>query len=334
MAWHRSCLNVDCVDVLYVPNAPASFLSVKSALQLGIFFIALIVIIKLAITHHHHSNPIKTIAEFRKFISEIEKQPPWRSIAAKHLPIKGSLFCWVMTTPHNHATKAIAINDTWIHECDHGQLFSSAPLQESIPATAVFRNFSDERELLYWKTIYAFQYSWSQISKKFDWYLKADDDAYVFVDNMKHYLAKLNPNEAHYLGFQFRPYLKHGYNSGGVYVLSRAAVKLFVEKAYLNETICPFSEFEDVGIAQCLSALGIYPHDTRDSAGRQRFSAYNFEEMFHGLKDILPEYVPSNMSSGYASVSPELVTLHHALPSELRVVHLVHHHVRKYRVKP
>uniref|UniRef100_A0A914PHW4 Glycoprotein-N-acetylgalactosamine 3-beta-galactosyltransferase 1 n=1 Tax=Panagrolaimus davidi TaxID=227884 RepID=A0A914PHW4_9BILA len=110
----------------------------------------------------------------------------------------------------------------------------------------------------------------------------ADDDSYVFLENLRQYLTKFDPTKPHYLGFRFRPYLKNGYNSGGVYVLSKAAVKLFIENSYLNETLCPYLEFEDVAMAKCLESIDIHPIDTRDEKGRQRFTPYDVDQMFAG----------------------------------------------------
>jgi hypothetical protein len=30
----------------------------------------------------------------------------------------GRIFCWIMTNPKNHATKGIAVRDTWGRHCD------------------------------------------------------------------------------------------------------------------------------------------------------------------------------------------------------------------------
>ena len=37
----------------------------------------------------------------------------------------------------------------------------------------------------------------------FDWYLRADDDAYVLVDNLRAFLKGYNATEEHYLGFKW-----------------------------------------------------------------------------------------------------------------------------------
>lgn len=44
---------------------------------------------------------------------------------------------------------------------------------------------------------------------------------------------------------------EHGFNGGGAgYVLSRAALRLFAEQLFDNETLCPENPYEDVGIAK------------------------------------------------------------------------------------
>lgn len=55
---------------------------------------------------------------------------------------------------------------------------------------------------------------------------------YVVVENLRYVLAQHNSSERLYMGCHFRPYAKNGYMSGGAgYVLSKEAVKAFVEEA-------------------------------------------------------------------------------------------------------
>ena len=130
--------------------------------------------------------------------------------------------------------------------------------------------------------------------------LQADDDTYVIVEHLKAYLSKLNPDEPHYLGYVLKPYLvrqvaytrnkrdftswlqKNGYNSGGAgYVLSNAALKLFDSLLYDNETLCPDNIYEDVGIGACLANIGIFPGDTRNAKGQNRFNTDPPSEIFY-----------------------------------------------------
>ena len=52
------------------------------------------------------------------------------------------------------------------------------------------------------KTLKAFQYVWEHHRDDADWFMKADDDTWVFVDNLRSLLANYDSNKAHFLGTQ------------------------------------------------------------------------------------------------------------------------------------
>ncbi|QQP41194.1 Uncharacterized protein FKW44_015482 [Caligus rogercresseyi] len=55
--------------------------------------------------------------------------------------------------------------------------------------------------------------------------MKADDDTYVIVENLRYLLQNYSSSDPLHFGCRFKPFTKSGYMSGGAgYVLSREAL--------------------------------------------------------------------------------------------------------------
>ena len=107
---------------------------------------------------------------------------------------------------------------------------------------------SESRDNLWGKTKKSFQYVWEHHREEADWFMKADDDTYVIVENLKSMLQDVDPNEPVYYGARFdMSELKEGYMSGGAgYVLSKEALRRFVEDGLPDPKKCePRDEFPD-----------------------------------------------------------------------------------------
>lgn len=184
---------------------------------------------------------------------------------------KVRVLCWVMTRPYNLQSRAHHVRATWSRHCNMVVFMSS---EEDPDFPTVGLGTKEGRDQLYWKTIRAFHYVYEHHASEADWFLKADDDTYVVVDNLRWILSNHNPEEPVYFGKRFKPYTKQGYMSGGAgYVLSKEALKRFVE-GFRTKVCSHTTPVEDLALGQCLEKMGVLAGDSRDTLHRETFHSF------------------------------------------------------------
>ncbi|XP_035169474.1 glycoprotein-N-acetylgalactosamine 3-beta-galactosyltransferase 1-B-like, partial [Oxyura jamaicensis] len=197
--------------------------------------------------------------------------PAVNASEARALQRRVRILCWVMTAPGSLATKARHVRATWARHCDLALFMSSRP-DPDFPAVGL--PVGEGRQQLYWKTIRAFQYVHRHHLGRADWFLKADDDTFVVVANLRWLLAAHSPERPVYFGKRFRPFVRQGYMSGGAgYVLSREALRRFVA-AFASRACTHSSAVEDLALGQCMEKLGVEAGDSRDTRGRETFHPF------------------------------------------------------------
>lgn len=180
------------------------------------------------------------------------------------------VLCWILTGPRNLESRTRHLRAAWAWRCDTVLYMSS--VSSDFPTVEL--NVSEGRENLYWKTIRALQYIHQHHLQDADWFLKADDDTFVVVENLRHLLARYDPEEPLYLGRRFAPFVSQGYMSGGAgYVLSREALRRFV-RGFRSGRCSHFSDIEDMALGRCMESMEVEPVDTRDQLGRHTFHPF------------------------------------------------------------
>ncbi|XP_061076257.1 glycoprotein-N-acetylgalactosamine 3-beta-galactosyltransferase 1-B isoform X2 [Conger conger] len=195
--------------------------------------------------------------------------------AADELYKKVRVLCWVMTGPKNLEKKARHVRATWTRHCNV-VLFMSSVEDPDFPTVGL--GTKEGRDQLYWKTIRAFQYALEKHGDEADWFLKADDDTFVVLENLRWFLANHTPEEPVYFGRRFKPYVKQGYMSGGAgYVLSKEALRRFVE-GFSTKVCAHSSPVEDLALGRCMEKVGVRAGDSRDTLGRETFNPFSPEQ--------------------------------------------------------
>ncbi|XP_018785224.1 PREDICTED: glycoprotein-N-acetylgalactosamine 3-beta-galactosyltransferase 1-like [Bactrocera latifrons] len=200
------------------------------------------------------------------------------------------ILCWVMTTPKNHRTRAIHIKRTWGKHCNR-LLFVTSEYDKELGETVVISEVEDKYDVLWPKMRIAFERIYENYANETDWFFKADDDAYAFIENMRYFLYAYSPEMPIYFGYK----LLYGgrkdevYMSGGSgFVSSREAVRLFVELAIVNKSGCDINNHynpDDVAIGECFRAVDVIAGDSRDVHGEARFY------LFAPFMVLMPEVI-------------------------------------------
>uniref|UniRef100_A0A0N5AUB9 N-acetylgalactosaminide beta-1,3-galactosyltransferase n=1 Tax=Syphacia muris TaxID=451379 RepID=A0A0N5AUB9_9BILA len=196
----------------------------------------------------------------------------------KHNQKSIKLLCWITTYPSNYE-KALAVKNTWCRRC----IFVSSANNTELPTVNL--NVTETRKNLWWKTKAALTYVYDNYYRDYDWFLKADDDTYVIVENLRSFLSQQTLLEPTYFGAKFKMMVRQGFMSGGAgYVMPKEVLKKIVTEglqvirklSWINEgkDLCSSKNEgdEDVEVGLCMEKVGVKAGDSRDSLNRHRFS--------------------------------------------------------------
>lgn len=139
------------------------------------------------------------------------------------------ILCWIMISPANHKTRGVHIKNTWGRRCNKLLFMSSIEDPELASIALPVRNSMSN---LWPKTKAAFKFIAENYLNDYDWFMKADDDTFMIMENVRHLLYQYRPERALYFGHRMIGNGSlDGYMQGGAYILSRKAVQKFVQLA-------------------------------------------------------------------------------------------------------
>lgn len=219
------------------------------------------------------------------------------------------VFCILLTTKEKLHTKAKSVYEIWANQCDNLKFISLLP--EEFSTFNLSKNTSkptfleldrdfvkswlaphglekDTYKNLTNKVFLAYKHI-HKYHSDYEWYLKADDDTFIFVNNLRKFLIDKNSSSAVTYGFDFNVNVDGGFHSGGGgYLMSNEAFRRIGSKLNEDFRFCPNSGIEDVDVAKCFRKLQVFLKKSIDQNGRERFHPLNIDSHFFGH---FPEYM-------------------------------------------
>lgn len=157
------------------------------------------------------------------------------------------VLCLISTYPDNYESKALHVAATWAGRCDQAVFLSavgaggggglggaagaagaSADVRQLASFPLIEVAVGSGRDMLWPKTKEGIKRVWEDYQDQFDYLLKADDDTYVVVENLKKILHQFDPRDLLYMGHQQEDQAVTYMSGGSGYVLSAGAVERIV----------------------------------------------------------------------------------------------------------
>ncbi|CAF4216312.1 unnamed protein product, partial [Rotaria sordida] len=123
------------------------------------------------------------------------------------------ILCLIFTSANTLLTRARAVHETWASRCDKYYFIceiipknlthNEIQLIKSMPIASINNTLPGYNHLTL-KSRLSFHFAYEHHQNDFDWFVKADDDTYLIVENLKLFLSKQNKSEPITFGYNFK----------------------------------------------------------------------------------------------------------------------------------
>jgi len=259
---------------------------------------------------------------------------------------KTKIFCSIYTIEKNHH-KLPTIRETWGQRCD-GFMVASDKTDPELNTIEIPHEGPEEYGNIWQKNRAIWAYVYDNYYNDYDWFHIGGDDMYIIVENLRTYVEsdeiklavkggsadKKIPEGSEVPLFLGRRFAEQGnmnriFNSGGSgYTLNKAALKLLVTVAFPRCFVHMQTFAEDVMVAQCLRDQGVFPYETKDEFGGERYMPfapghhYNYrlpKDIVHS-KDWYVRY-SIDIKEGLDHCSKDSIAFHYIDPKLMSRMH-------------
>ncbi|XP_050416904.2 uncharacterized protein LOC126830554 [Patella vulgata] len=232
------------------------------------------------------------------------------------------ILCWILSMPKHFKIYKTVIDRTWAKRCDKFLVFVSNPVNKT--ANVIGLNITEGREHLTEKVYAAFKHCYDHYVDDYDWFLKADDDTFIIVENLRYFLAHQDPKLPVFFGYEFKPkWSQYSYMSGGSgYVLSKESLIKLVLIGITHPGVCPpKGGAEDVTIGHCLGNIGVKSGHTSDVFHKETFIPLGFRYRLTNTPPWFIEYSVQPVSKTNTFSSRYSISFHYTAGLYIDIYH-------------
>ncbi|RZC41381.1 glycoprotein-N-acetylgalactosamine 3-beta-galactosyltransferase 1-B [Asbolus verrucosus] len=228
-----------------------------------------------------------------------------------------NVFCLILVKT---AENAQAAEQTWAKHCNKIHLLNVIIERKRVPILK--RHKEKSSWVLLCDTL-------KKVPEEHEWILIVYDYTFVLLENLRLFLASLNPEHKYYLGHAVK-FWSTIYNMGQAgYVLSRGSLNIFKQKFKSTDSCTKtltYMNLEDYYLGKNLAALNILPADTRDANDLSTFHPYNLQHVFFPGQNfykysMYPHKCCSPYSVAFQSVDSSKMYTYYYLLYRLQLFH-------------
>jgi glycoprotein-N-acetylgalactosamine 3-beta-galactosyltransferase len=230
-------------------------------------------------------------------------------------------------------------------KCD-GFLVASNLTDMNIGTTNIPHEGEEDYYNMWQKVRSMWSFAYDNYYDKYDWFHVGGDDMYLIVENLRLYLESDEIRTASnggvflptgsetkqtplYMGrrFAFETSMDDIYNSGGPgYTLNKAALKTLVVNGLPQFNVHEASFAEDLVIGRMLRKLGVYPYETKDESGGERYMPFTPSNHYSYRKPLDPSSYwytkfSIDIKEGYDHFANYSVAFHYIKGTEMKRYH-------------
>ncbi|GKY98032.1 hypothetical protein MPSEU_000761300 [Mayamaea pseudoterrestris] len=256
------------------------------------------------------------------------------------------ILCMIYTYTPSHS-RIKNIRETWGPKCD-GFFAASDSADPFVDSVNLTHQGPESMNNMWQKVRSMWSYAYDNFYESYDWFHIGGDDLFLIVENLRRYLESDEIQAAQngglfisngpermqvplYLGkrFRFGGRIRTIFNTGGPgYTLNRAALKLLVVDGLPHHYVHDVTSAEDIRIARVFEKLGVYPYETRDENGGERYHHYSpaFHYDFRLNKISWLSTVMIDPLEGLNHSSPHSVAFHYVKDDDMRRAYSLLYH--------